>query len=353
MPIWSLTPLELPLRYTWKISRNASTTKTNLLVRVQGEAGGVSGCGEAAPNIRYGETPESLQDEFEQLLQAGLPRVQTEAELQEFLTAQPLAHALRFALESAFVHWEATRAGQPVWQWLGVPAPAKAVPTAFSLPIMEPGEVAGFLREQDMARFATLKIKVNQEIGYDLLREVTRALPGRPLIIDGNEAWHDADELLRFVERTTALPGLRVRLLEQPLPAAHTNAYRYLHPRTPWPLFADESVTDAADFADIARQFHGVNMKLMKAGGYRNGLRILRETRTHGLQTMLGCMVETSLGIWSALQISDLAEVCDLDGLLIIRDEPFGLVREEAGELWATPADLLFSHMESHPKLKE
>ncbi|HLK97300.1 MAG TPA: dipeptide epimerase [Hymenobacter sp.] len=341
MPIWSLTALELPLRFTWKISRNASTTKTNLLVQVRGEAGGPSGYGEAAPNIRYGETPEGLQAEFEQLVKAGLPRVQTEAELQDLLAAQPPAHALRFALESAFVHWEAAQAGQPVWQWLGLPEPAAAVPTSFTLPIMEPGEVAGFLREQDMARFALLKIKVNQEIGYDLLREVTQVLPGRPLIIDGNEAWQDADELLRFVERTAALPGLRVRLLEQPLPATHADAYRYLHGRTPWPLFADESVTDAADFADVARQFHGVNMKLMKAGGYRNGLRILRETSAHGLQTMLGCMVETSLGIWSALQISGLAQVCDLDGLLIIRDEPFGIVQEKAGELWAAPAVVL------------
>jgi L-alanine-DL-glutamate epimerase-like enolase superfamily enzyme len=184
-----------------------------------------------------------------------------------------------------------------------------------------------------MARFALLKIKVNQEMGYELLREVTRALPGRPLIIDGNEAWTNPDALLQFVEQAATLPGLRVRLLEQPLPAAEADAYRYLHRRTPWPLFADESVTDTADFADIARQFHGVNMKLMKAGGYRNGLRILRETHTHGLQTMVGCMVETSLGIWSALQLSGLAGICDLDGLLIIRDEPFGLVQEQAGQL--------------------
>ncbi len=331
--IWSLTALELPLRFTWKISRNASTTKTNLLVQVRDAAGRAAGYGEAAPNVRYGETPAGLQAEFAALLEAGLGHVQTEAELHELLAEQPVAHALRFALESAWVHWAAARAGQPVWAWLGVPEPEPAVPTAFTLPIMEPGAVVAFLQEQDMARFALLKIKVNQEMGYDLLREVTRALPGRPLIIDGNEAWQDPDALLQFVERTAPLLGLRVRLLEQPLPAAEAAAYRYLYPRTPWPLFADESVTDTADFADIARQFHGVNMKLMKAGGYRNGLRILRETQAHGLQTMIGCMVETSLGIWSALQLSSLAQVCDLDGLLIVRDEPFGLVREAAGVL--------------------
>jgi L-alanine-DL-glutamate epimerase-like enolase superfamily enzyme len=335
MPIWTLTPQLLPLRFTWKISRNASTTKTNLILRVHDDrAGGPVGMGEAAPNVRYGETPEGLQVEFAALQQAGLSKVHTEVELQEFLAAHPPAHALRFAIESAFVLWAAARAGQPVWQWLGVPKPASAVPTAFTLPIMEPGAVAGFVREQGMARFQILKVKVNQEGGFDLLRELVRVLPGRPLIIDGNEAWSDADSLLQFVERVGTLPGLQVRLLEQPLPATHAPDYRYLHARSPWPVFADESVTDTADFEDIAQQFHGVNMKLMKAGGYRNGLRILRETQAHGLQTMLGCMVETSLGIWAALQVSGLAQVCDLDGFLILRDEPFGLVHEKAGQLY-------------------
>jgi len=333
MLIWTLTPHVLPLRFTWKISRNASTTKTNLVLRVQDANGGPVGRGEAAPNIRYGETPDGLQAEFAALQAAGLSEVQTETELHELLAAHPPAHALRFALEAAFVEWAAARAGQPVWQWLGAPEPAAAVPTAFTLPIMEPGAVADFVQEHGMARFQTLKVKVNQESGYDLLRELTRALPGRPLLIDGNEAWQDADALLQFVERVVPLPGLRVRLLEQPLPATHVPDYRYLRSRSPWPVFADESVTDSADFEDIARQFHGVNMKLMKAGGYRSGLRILRETQAHGLQTMLGCMVETSLGIWGALQVSGLAEVCDLDGILIIRDEPFGLVHEEAGRL--------------------
>jgi len=333
MLTWTLTPLVLPLRFTWKISRNASTTKTNLIVRVQDPKGGAVGMGEAAPNIRYGETPEALQLEFNALLQAGLDKIRTEAELQEFLTAHPPAHALRFAIESAFIQWAAAEAGKPVWQWLGVPEPARAVPTAFTLPIMAPGEVAEFVREQRMDRFQILKVKVNEESGYDLLREITRLLPGRPLIIDGNEAWKDADAVLAFVERVAPLPGLQARLLEQPLPASHAADYQYMRPRSLWPLFADESVTDTADFEAIAQQFHGVNMKLMKAGGYRNGLRILHETQAHGLQTMMGCMVETSLAIWGALQISALAEVCDLDGLLIVQNEPFGLVREEAGLL--------------------
>ncbi|HET9504456.1 MAG TPA: enolase C-terminal domain-like protein [Hymenobacter sp.] len=328
---WLLTAHELPLRYVWKISRNASTTKTNLVV--QATQASHHGRGEAAPNVRYGESPALLHQQFEALLAAGLSAVATLPELTALLAAHPVAHALRFALEAALVHCLAAQARQPVWQWLGVPRPARRVPTAFTLPIMEPGEVAGFIAAQRATRFSLLKIKVNQAEGLDLLRAVAQAVPGHPLLVDGNEAWPDADSLLRFLEQAAAVPGLAMRLLEQPLPAALADDYRYLHPRTPVPLLADESVTDDADFADIARQFHGVNVKLMKAGGYQRGIELLRATRAHGLVPMLGCMVETSLGIWSALQLSALAEVHDLDGLLILRDEPFGLVREEGGEL--------------------
>jgi L-alanine-DL-glutamate epimerase-like enolase superfamily enzyme len=325
--------LALPLRYTWKISRNASTAKTNLLLKVQDPAGSAAGWGEAAPNVRYGETPEGLQEEFTQLLAAGLGQCTTLEELTSFLAAHSPAHALRFALESAFVHREAALAGQPVAQWLGLAAPAPAVPTAVTLPIMEPGAVAGFLQQQGYQRFPLLKVKVNREGAVDLLQEVTRLLPNQLLIIDGNEAWNDADSLRQSWEQIRTLSGLRVRLLEQPLPAACTDDYRALKGQLGCPVFADESVTDEADFTAIAQQFDGVNMKLMKAGGYLNGLRILHETRIHGLETMIGCMVETSLGIWSALQVSSLADVCDLDGFLVVQDEPFGLVGEEQGHL--------------------
>ena len=331
MPIWSLTSQQLQLRYVWKIARNASATKTNLLVQVAGD--GHVGTGEAAPNVRYQESPELLQQQFEKLQASGLARMASLPELDALLATEPVAHALSFALEAALVRWLAARAGQPVWQWLGVPAPAAAVPTAFSLPIMEIGHIAGFLRAQDASRFQLLKIKVNQLESLDLLKEVARLLPGHALLVDGNEAWPNADSLLQFLEQAAALPGLHLRFLEQPLPAALTDDYRYLRPRSPVPLLADESVTDTADFADIARQFHGVNVKLMKAGGYRRGIAQLRLARQHGLVPMLGCMVETSVGIAAALHISALADVHDLDGFLIVKDEPFGLVGEEAGLL--------------------
>ena len=107
------------------------------------------------------------------------------------------------------------------------------------------------MREQNAARFDLLKIKVNATEGLDLLREVTRLLPGHALLVDGNETWPDADGVLQFLERARALPGLNLRLLEQPMPAACVDDYRHLRPRVSVPLIADESVTDTADFRNV------------------------------------------------------------------------------------------------------
>lgn len=339
MLLWTIDTCLLPLRYTWKISRNASDAKVNLLVGVRGgQQHPHAGWAEAAPNVRYGETPERLQAEFAALQAAGLSLIGSEQELTSLLQAHPVAQALRFAVEAAYLHYQALCAGLPVWQYLGVPAPRAAVPTAFSLPIMAPEAVASFLQQHHAARFNLLKVKVDQQSGLALLRAVAAALPGKPLIVDGNEAWPEADSLLQFLEQCQAVAGLQVQVLEQPLPAACVADYCYLRPRSPYPLFADESVTHHADFAEIARQFHGVNMKLMKAGGYRHGLEILRQTHAHGLQAMLGCMVETSLGIWSAVQVSGLAQVHDLDGFLVIKNDPFGFVEETQGAVVAQAA---------------
>ena len=331
MPTWTLAALDLPLRYTWKISRNASTSKTNFVATVV--LAGATGRGEAAPNVRYGETPALLQAQFDALQVNGIEKVSSMASLDALFLHQPVAHALRFALEAALTHALAAQAGVPVWAYLGVPAPAAAVPTAFSLPIMEPAAVAGFLIEQNAQRFKLLKVKVSAADGLALLRAVAAAAPGQPLLVDGNETWTTAADVLVFLEAVAAIPGLNLCYLEQPMPAAATAEYERLRPLSAVPLLADESVTDTADFAALARQFHGVNVKLMKAGGYRRGIELLRATRAHGLLPMLGCMVETSLGIASGLHISALAEMHDLDGLLIVRREPFGLVTETAGAL--------------------
>jgi len=323
---WHIEPKQLQLKYTWKISRNSSETKTNLFIRVADKR--FVGIGEAAPNIRYGETAEELTRQFESLVENGLELIRSLEDLQMLLSFYPPANALRFAIESAYIHYICQQKGMAVGDYLGVSLPT-TVATAFTLPIMEPDLVTAFIRDNNLNRFSNLKIKVNQEHGLELVQQVA-ALTNKPLIIDANEAWTEPDSLMLFLEK---LKKFSVLFIEQPLPAAETDAYIYLRQHAPYDIFADESVTDKADFELLQRQFHGVNMKLMKAGGYLNGLHILEQTRQRGLKTMVGCMVETTLGIWSAMQLCQGINYADLDGFLILKEEPFGIVQEKEGLL--------------------
>ncbi|AKQ44689.1 hypothetical protein TH63_02095 [Rufibacter radiotolerans] len=325
---WTIEAHDLALRFTWKISRNATDLKTNLFVTV-GD-GQFQGRGEAAPNTRYGETPDLLQEQFANLQRNGLAAIESVEELQHLMAQHQAYPALRFAIESAYVHYLCRKKGQTVTEFLGV-TPVTSAPTAFSYPIMDPGKIAAFTKEHGLHRFEYLKVKVNQESGLDMLGEVVRASPRQGLIIDANEAWQDPDSLLRFFE---GLKKYQVLMIEQPMPSALQEEYLYLKKKSPYDLFADESVTDHADWELLQQQFHGVNMKLMKAGGYLNGLAILNKTRSLGLKTMIGCMMETSMAIWSALQLAHGVDLLDLDGMLVVKDEPFGLVKEEAGRLY-------------------
>ncbi|KAA9326069.1 enolase C-terminal domain-like protein [Adhaeribacter soli] len=323
---WHIEALALELKYTWKISRNASAGKINLFVRVTD--GQHTGIGEAAPNIRYNEIPQNLILQFGKLVAAGLNNVQTLEELFYLLESHKPANALRFAVESAYVHFICQRGNLTVPEFLGVPQP-QPMATTYSVPIMEPGNVAEFIQENELSRFQALKVKVDQETCLELVQEVSRNFSG-PLLIDANEAWTDPETLLNFFEN---LKPYNILFIEQPMPATETEGYVYLKKKSPYDIYADESVLDDPDWDALQQQFHGVNMKLMKAGGYLRGKFILEEARRRGMKTMIGCMIETSLGIWSAMQLSGLAQTADLDGFLIIREDPFKIVREENGVL--------------------
>ncbi|MBJ6116897.1 dipeptide epimerase [Pontibacter sp. BT310] len=327
MLTWRIEALHLKLKYTWRIARNASDEKLNFLVQVSD--GKYSGFGEAAPNIRYGETPDLLLQQYQVLIMAGLAGVKSMDDLLQLLTEHTPVNSLRFAIEAAYLHYYCQLKQLAVHQLLGQPMPQQQG-TCFSLPIMEPGQVKEFIVKHNLQRFPCLKIKVNSEQGADLLQQVLDVVD-KPVVLDGNESWQNPDDLLRFLE---TIDKQRVLFIEQPMPASEAAAYAHLKPLSPLPLVADESVTDNADFAMLRQEFHGVNIKLMKAGGYLNAVRLLQDIRKNGLMAMIGCMVETSLGIWSAMQLSAAFDFADLDGFLIIEDEPFKLVREEQGILY-------------------
>ena len=195
---------------------------------------------------------------------------------------------------------------------------------------MKIGEIGEFIVKYNLQRFKSLKIKVNSSEGYETIKEVAKHY-ANPLKIDANEAWTNPDELLLFFEK---IKEFNIEFIEQPLPAKLKKEYIYLKQKSGFELIADESVTNSPDFNELKGQFHGVNMKLMKAGGYIEGINILNGAKEAGLKTMIGCMVETTLGISSAMNLCNAINYIDLDGFFIIKNEPFKLVSEKEGLLF-------------------
>jgi L-Ala-D/L-Glu epimerase len=323
---WSVEKKVLELKYAWAISRNISDTKTNLFVQVSD--GIHTGIGEAAPNVRYNESPADLESQFRIFLKENISVLQTVEELNEVLKRLKLSNALCFAIESAFVHCLSTKEKKSVHSFLSLKSPG-TISTAYSIPIMEIGKMKSFYTDNKLSRFRFIKIKVNEENALDAVTNLSQFCE-QPLIIDANEAFKDVERCIYFLER---IKKRHIEFIEQPLPSSMVDESLYLKKYSPFTLFADESITNEADFSLLRKMFDGINMKLMKAGGYLNGIRLLKEAKKAGMKTMIGCMVETTLGISSAMHLCSLADYADLDSWLVVKNEPYNLIKENNGEL--------------------
>jgi L-alanine-DL-glutamate epimerase-like enolase superfamily enzyme len=318
--IW-LEKRHLDLKVNWKLSRNQTTFKENFIVHLDNFQS------EIAPNIRYGETPDKIQEQFDLWLKnTDLSALANDQNLKAALDKQPLFHSLRFGLESAYLASFAKSAGKNLGDYLGLPAPV-AVETSFSMPIIPVNEIPEYLEK--IKRFTSLKIKVNAETAEEMLGEIKKHTNVK-LRVDANEGWSDLDTFMRFQE---TLKGMNIELIEQPFPSSMAAEYRELKKKTPYTLLADESIEDVASFADLATQFHAVNIKLMKTGSLIKARDLILEAKRNNMTAMMGCMIETSIGISYGMLFGGMVEYVDLDGFLLVKDEPFKLVSEQNGIL--------------------
>jgi L-alanine-DL-glutamate epimerase-like enolase superfamily enzyme len=217
------------------------------------------------------------------------------------------------------------RLGVPVYGLLGLD-PRDTPLTSFTIGLDTPEVVERKVREA--SDYPILKVKMGTAEDRQVL-EVVRATSGARLRVDANEGWTPDDAL----ERLEWLARMGVELVEQPLPAAMLEETRELRKRSPIPFFADESVHRAADIPALAGAFDGINIKLMKCGGLSEALRMIGTARAHGMKVMLGCMIESSLGITAAAHLSPLADTADLDGNLLLESDPFLGATVKAGRL--------------------
>ncbi|MES2706000.1 MAG: dipeptide epimerase [Verrucomicrobiota bacterium] len=314
--------LRLTLTNPWTISRGSAAGKEYACVELRLD--GHTGWGEAAHNSRYDESLKSVRAG----LAVGIGHFGRSglAALPEILADDRISGSAKAALDMALLDLEGKQRGLPAGELLGVPAvlPPR---TSFSIGI----DSLEVMKAKTLAasEYAVLKIKLgtdHDEAIVNAIREVT----DQPLRVDANEGWCDREQALRHIER---LAGQGVELIEQPMPAGNLDDVAWLRERSPLPLFADEDVMKTTDIPRLARAYHGINIKLMKAGGPREAWRMVSEARRLGLKIMLGCMIESSCGISAAAHLSPAVDFTDLDGHLLLASDPFSGLRLEDGRV--------------------
>jgi L-alanine-DL-glutamate epimerase-like enolase superfamily enzyme len=320
----------LTLRETFTIARESQDTADVVTVRVEHD--GVTGFGEAAPIERYSESASSafaFVEEHAQLL--GDDPFALE-EIGGRLAAVPGEQAAKSALDAALHDLIGKLIGVPVWRLLGLPRTGP--PTTWTVWLGDPDDMArraeAVSRE---GRFRRLKLKLGARDGHDVERvRAVRSVTDLPLQVDVNEYW----SLEEALDALPALAELGVDYCEQPLPAGDDGGAE-LKRRSPIPIYVDEDCHTAADVPPCARVAHGVNVKLAKSGGIREATRIVAAARALGLGCMLGCMIESGLGIAAGAAVAPLFDHVDLDGNLLLAHDPWPGVEFVDGV--QTPAD--------------
>jgi L-Ala-D/L-Glu epimerase len=302
----------LELAETFVISRDARDTAD--VVQVEIHHDGVSGFGEGAPIDRYDESAESalqyIEDVGDRLGDDPFALDEIEQRL------EPREWAARSALDAALHDLQGKLTGVPVWRLLGLRR--QGPPTSWTIWLGDPDDMGN--RAAKVAdRFLRLKLKLGARDGRDVERvRAVREATAAPLQVDVNEYW-TLDEALDSLPQ---LAELGVEYCEQPLPAGDPGGAR-LKAASPIPIYVDEDCHRLQDVAMCAERAHGINIKLAKSGGMREAVRMAHAARALGLGVMLGCMVESGLGISAAAQVASLCDHVDLDGNLLLAHDPW------------------------------
>ena len=305
--------VRLRLAETFVIAREATDDED--VVQVELRHGNAVGRGEAAPIERYGESAESALA-FIREHQALLGDDPFALELiGERLAEIPGEHAAKAAVDAALHDLQGKLLGLPVWKLLGLPRVGP--PTSWTIWLGDPDDMAR-RTERVAGRFRRLKLKLGGGDGLDVERvRAVRSRTGLPLQVDVNE-WWSVDEAL---EALPQLAELGVEYVEQPLPAGDPGG-AVLKARSPLPIYVDEDCHTLADVRACSEISHGINIKLAKSGGIREAVRMTHAARALGLGVMLGCMIESGLGIAAGCIVAPLCDHVDLDGNLLIAEDP-------------------------------
>ncbi len=318
--------VRLKLRHTWTTTMSSSDYRDNLHLKYTRDD--ITSLGEAAPIVRYSENAESAREAVESIRDflVSADPWQFEKQMGEVFRRIKGQYAAKAAIDIAFMDWVGKKLGIPLYRHFGLD-PGNTPVTTFSIGIDTPETTRRKVREAE--KFPVLKIKVGlqtDEATVEAVRSVTR----KPLRVDANEGWKDKEEAVRKINW---LESQGVEFVEQPMPASMLEETRWVRARIHIPIIADEACLHPGDIPKLVDSFDGVNIKLMKCGGMLEAYRMIQIAKSLGLKTMLGCMIESSIGISAAAHLSPLVDYADLDGNLLIANDPYDGVRVDKGKL--------------------
>jgi L-alanine-DL-glutamate epimerase-like enolase superfamily enzyme len=305
----------LTTRHPFIIARGGQSEYRTVLVRLTDDDG-LEGWGEAAATKFYGETPESVMAALA-VYGTALPRHAFDLEEAEraWLSLLGGNGSARAALSAALHDLAGRRLGVPVYQMWGLD-PARAPRSTFTIGIDTADRIR--LKVREAAEYPILKIKLGTDRDLEILRAI-REETDRELRVDANCGW----TVKQTIEMLPVLTEFGVTVLEQPLVPQDLDGLAEIRRRASIPLIADESCRTLADIPLLVGKVDGINIKLAKCGSLREAIRMIAAARAHAMTVMVGCMIESSLGITAAAHFTPLVDIVDLDGAALLKDDPF------------------------------
>jgi L-alanine-DL-glutamate epimerase-like enolase superfamily enzyme len=318
--------VRLNLQHTWTTTMSSSQYRDTLHTAYTRD--GITGHGEGAPIVRYHENAVGAQKAVESvrgLLLAAKP-MQFAKVMAEVFRKVPGEWAGKAAIDIALMDWVGQKLGIPLYSLFGLD-PQDTPLTTFSIGIDTPEITRQKTREAEA--YPILKVKVGLATDEPTI-EAVRSVTKKPLRVDANEGWKDKEEAVRKINW---LEKQGVEFIEQPMPAEMIEDTRWVRSRVHIPIIADEACQHASDIPKLRDAFDGVNVKLDKAGGMLEAYRMIEVAKSTGMRTMLGCMISSSVSVTAAAHLSPLVDYADLDGNLLIANDPFHGVTVESGKL--------------------
>ena len=319
---------DLQLKHTFRISRSASTVATVIIVELEHD--GIIGYGEASPTKRYGETVETIVSYLQRI---DWSRFESPMFIDDILTSiDAIAEgntSAKCAVDLAVHDWIGKKLNIPLYQLWGL-NPAQSPLSSFTIAIDTKEVVEQKVREAE--EYPILKVKVGADNDEEMITTIRR-LTDKLLYVDANEGWKDKHLALKRIQW---LKDKNIGFIEQPMPAGQLDDIKWLRDRSDIPLIADESVLRLQEIPKLAGAFDGINIKLMKCTGLREAMRMINTARALNMKVMMGCMIETAVGISAGAHLSPLLDYADLDGNVLISNDPFEGSRNIKGKLALT-----------------